>query len=79
MCVVKIWLHIFRYTDDLNFILWYKYIIFMLHVQTNTMLTQAYYGTAENNHSQNNDSLFEHLIYVTYTRYQSNHHYDPYH
>jgi len=34
----------------------------MLHVQSNTTLTQAYYGTAENNHSQN-DSQFEHLIY----------------
>jgi hypothetical protein len=37
----------------------------MLHVQSNTMLTQAYYGTAENNHSQNDDSQFEHLIHVT--------------
>jgi len=37
----------------------------MLHVQSNTMLTQTYYGTAENNHSQNDDSQFEHLIHVT--------------
>jgi len=43
------------------------------------MLTQAYYGTAENNHSRNNGIQFERLIYITQTCYQSNHHCDTYH
>ena len=48
-------------TDVMSFILKYKYIIFILHIQSNTILTQAYYGTVEKNHLQKNHSQFEHL------------------